>query len=167
MAKRKQTKFVHMVRQGEVPTVERKRQLGGTTKEVIDRDVSGRVYMMRYCARTECMLDAYLIQKKIPVDMHEAGMKYRKAWLRARCGVKVTDRNTVSAPVGYEESVNIVYESERILREADGVLTLAQRRMIIRVCCEDKKAGGTDALETLRRGLVELMDLWCIGGASV
>jgi site-specific DNA-cytosine methylase len=96
------------------------------------------------------------------LQKHEAGMKYRMASLRARDGIKVADPYSSGGAVSYEDWLQMIPESERILKEADNELTVAQRNMIIRVCCENKMAGGTDSLETLRRGLQCLVKLWKI-----
>jgi hypothetical protein len=142
--------------------MERCRQQDGILREVIERDSYGKAVMVRCHARSECMLDAYLIRKIILLREHEAGMIFQAAWLRARCGVKVIDRYTTGTPVSYEAWLDFIPESERILKEAHDVLSRAQKTVVIRVCWENKLAGGTDKIETLRRGLKRMADWWSI-----
>jgi hypothetical protein len=159
---RRRRKESPLARMGEEPTMERRRQLGGTVREVLDRDAGNKVSMLRHRSRVECMLDAYLLSGHISLQEHEAGMKYRKAWLRAVCGIKVRDRYSLNVCVCYEDSLNLIHESERLLKQADETLSKAQRSGVVRVACDDKKAGGTDKIETLHRGLERLIDLWKI-----
>jgi hypothetical protein len=161
MARRRKKKSLP-ARIGEEPTVERRRQLGGTVREVLDRDAGGKATILRHKDLMECMLDAYFLSKHISKQELEAGMKYRKAWLRARHGIKVSDPSSLHVPVSYEDSLNLVFESERILKQADGVLSTAQRNAVIKVAGEDKRAGGTDMIETLGRGLERLARRWGI-----
>ena len=161
MAKRRHKKKRPLpARIGETPTAERYQQQDGVVREVIERNINGEAIMLRSRARCECMLDAYLIRELITLREYQAGMKFRKAWLRARCGIAVADRFSAAAPVSYEESLYILSESERLLNEAYSVLTSAQQRIVLRVCTDDKLAGGTDKIETLRRGLVRLAKRW-------
>lgn len=162
MAKRQHKKKNRSVRGGEGVTVERCQHSDGVAKEIVDRDATGKVYMWRYRARSECMLDAYLVRKLIELEQHQAGMKYRIAWLRAREGIRVSDPYSGGAHASYEDSLQIIPESERLLREADQAMTAKQRDMVRRVGCDDKMAGGTDCLETLRRALDRLVRLWRI-----
>lgn len=161
MAKRRRKHKSLPVRSGEGATVERCQQLGGIVKEVVDRCVDDKVYIVRHRA-IECMLDAYLLRKLIEKHEHKAGMRYRMAWLRAREGIRVSDRLSSGAALSYENSLLIIPESERILKEAHKVLTKAQKPLIMRVCVDSKVAGGTDSLETLRRGLQRLAIQWRI-----
>ncbi len=142
--------------------MERCQHLDGVSREAVDRDASGKVYVWRFRGRSECMLDAYLMRQLIMLQQHEAAMRYRIAWLRAREGIRVADPYSSGYANNYEASLEILPESERILREADQALTVKQRNMIKRVCCDNKMAGGTDCLETLRRALDRLVQLWRI-----
>lgn len=149
------------IRLGEGPTVELCRQVGGTIEEIIDRDARGKVLTLRHRHKVECMLDACLLKLWIEKEEHRAGMKYRLAWQRARDGLKVRDRfSSGRARLNYTDSMRVIEESERILKEADAVLTPAQKAMIIRICCENKRPGSTDAIETLDRGLRNMSKRW-------
>ena len=106
------------------------------------------------------MLDAYLIKEQIDKAAHEAGMRYRTCWLRAVEGKNVLERGDSGRALSYEETLDIVPQSRRLLSEADDILSPAQKKIILRVCCDDRRAGETDALETLRRGLERLVKLW-------
>jgi hypothetical protein len=156
MAKRKHKKKLQPLRLGDGPTMERRQQLGGTEQEIVDRDYHGNILVLRYRAAYECMLDAYLLKGLIGKAAHEAGMRYRLAWLRVVERVKVEDRFASGVSMGTEEWLNAVTQSEKYLNEASAALTEPQKAIIMRVCVDDKRAGGTDALETLRRGLENL-----------
>ena len=161
MARRKFRQKSPTIRLGEVPTVEFQHQLGGTIEEVIDRDVHGHVLLVRHRLQVECILDAYLLRDLIEQEEHRAGMKYRLAWQRARDGLKVRDRfSSGKARLNYTDSMRVIEESERILKEADAVLSSSQKALILRVCCENERARGSYNLETLRIGLARMAENW-------
>ena len=160
MAKRRpKIKFLP-ARIGEMPTEERCNQLGGIVTEVIERDANGKAFVMRYAAYAECMLDTYLLRGLIDKVEHVAGMRYRIAWLRAREGLKISDRFSGGVPISYEDSLHIIPESERILKEAAEELTPAQKAMVMRICVDNATVGGTDSRETLCRGLRKMAKRW-------
>ena len=159
MAKRRRKKVSLPARLGEQATMERRRQLGGVVAEVIDRDLRGNPFMKRDRARCECVLDDYLYRLLLTLSEHEAGMKFRCAYLRGVCRVMVDDPGT-GGEYDPEMAMLIVPISEEILREAYKVLTKAQKEIMIRVCGHGEWAGGTDKLETLRRALERLVTLW-------
>ncbi len=161
MARRKLCKESLPIRLGEVPTVDFQRQLGDTIEEIIDRDVSGHILLVRHRLRVECILDAYLLRLLIEREEHRAGMRYRLAWQRARDGLKVRDRfSSGKAQLNYTDSMRVIEESERILKEADEVLSASQKALVLRVCCENGKAQGAYNLETLRVGLARMAVRW-------
>lgn len=162
MARRRHKKKPLPARIGEGATVERCHHQDGVVREIMDRDAGGGVLTVRSRARSECMLDSYAIRRLIAFRLHKTGMRCRMAWERAREGIAVTDRFGSGAPVSYEESLYGLSESERILKEAHEELSSAQWLVVARVCYDNKPAGGTDKIETLRRGLNRLADFWKI-----
>lgn len=139
--------------------MERGLQSGGIITEVIDRDLRGNPFLKRDRARCECVLDDYLYRLILTPSEHEAGMKFRRAYLRGVCRVMVEDPNG-GGEYDPDMAMLIVPISEEILREAYKVLTKAQKEIMIRVCGHGEWAGGTDKLETLRRALERLVTLW-------
>jgi hypothetical protein len=158
MAKRRKNKTLP-ARQGELATMERQRQQGGVVSEVVDRDLRGNVYIKRHKARFECMLDSYRWHGNLTEAEYEAGMRFRRAYLRAVFRLTVDDPNSTSA-YDHEMAMLMVPISEQILRDAYGVITPAQQAIIVSVCGHDECAGKTDRIETLHRGLERLADHW-------
>lgn len=139
--------------------MERCQQWGGVVTEVIDRDLRGNPFLVRDRARCECVLDDYLYRLILTPSEYEAGMKFRRAYLRAVCRIMVDDPNG-GGEYDPEMGMLIVPISEEILRAAYKALTKAQQAIVIKVCGHGEWAGGTDKLETLRRGLERLVTLW-------
>lgn len=133
--------------------------MGGVVTEVIDRDLRGNPYLKRDRAIAECVLDAYLFRRILSHREYEAGIKFRKAYLRAVHRVRVEDPLSSSA-YDPEMALLIAPISEQILRDAYAVLSEAQKRIAINVCGADDWAKGSARLATLRRALEKLVDLW-------
>lgn len=146
-------------RMGEQATMERRQHAGGVIAEVVDRDLRGNPYMKRDRAVAECVLDAYLFRRLLTKREYDAGLKFRKAYLRAVYGVRVEDPMNASA-YDPEMALLIVPISERILRDAYAVLSAAQKRIVINVCGADTWAQGSARLATLHRALEKLVELW-------
>ena len=136
------------------------RQMGRTIEEVIDRDVRGKILTLRHRLYAACMLDAYFLRGLIETGEHKAGLRYRLAWLRARDGLQISNPYLVGRALNYTDSMRVIPESERILKEADAKLTPAQKALVIKVCCENRKAGGQDKIDTFGRGLASMAKLW-------
>ena len=64
MTKTRFKRTTRNIRTGATPTPERKNQLGGVIKEVVDRDAHGYVLIERYKAAFECLLDYYRLSKR-------------------------------------------------------------------------------------------------------
>jgi len=161
MSKRKHKKKPSAIRHGERATKERQRQRGGVTNEVVDRDYSGRIYIKRHKANDECMLDSYKWLAKISPTEHQAGMKFRCAYLRSVLRVNVDDRGS-GCKGDYEMAALIVPFSEQLLREAYAVLSPAQKAVILTVCGHDDVVGDTYRFDTFHRALNILIKLWGI-----
>lgn len=160
MAKRRKRKNLP-ARTGEVATPERQKQQGGVVSEVVDRDAHGNVYQRRHRAVAECMLDAYHYRGNLTEDEYQAGMKFRRAFLRAVFGLNVEDPAS-SGEYDPEMAMLIVPISEELLRAAYAELTSAQKKIVMSVCGYDECAGNSDRIETLHRGLERLAKLWKI-----
>lgn len=159
MAKTRRKKKSLPARMGEQATMERRQHAGGVISEVVDRDLRGNPFMKRDRAVAECVLDAYLLRRVITLHEYEAGLKFRRAYLRAVYRVRVED------PLGTgvydpEMALLIVPISEQVLRDAYAVLSEAQKRIVINVCGADEWAHGSARLATLHRALEKLTDLW-------
>ena len=161
MATRRHKRKNIPVRVGEGPTPERRKQSRIVT-EVIDRATDNKVLMCRYKVIGDTPLDAYLLRGKITQDEHRAGLKFRAAYLRAVLRIRAEDTG-VGAHGDPEMAFITPVHSERVLREANGVLTPAQKALIISVCGHDEWAGGTVKLRTLHRALEALVKLWKLG----
>ncbi len=146
-------------RSGEQATPERHLQQGGVRTEVVDRDAYNRIIIKRQRATIECALDRYFLQEKLNENDYEAGMKFRRAYLRAVLKVKVDDSGAGSHG-DFEMATLIVIASDKLLRQAYAILSPAQKSVVINVCGHDFSAGDTYRLETLRRGLNKLAILW-------
>jgi hypothetical protein len=160
MANRRRSKKKTLpARMGEEATMERRQHAGGVIAEVVDRDLRGNPYMKRDRAVAECVLDAYLFRRIITKREYEAGLKFRRAYLRAVFKVRVEDPLSTSA-YDPEMALLIVPISEQVLRAAYAVLSKAQKRIVINVCGADDWAHGSARLATLHRALERLGDLW-------
>lgn len=142
-------------------TPERRRQNGGVIIETATHHNDCKTRAKRYRSTAECMLDAYRWHGKISDKEHAAGMKFRRAYLRAVLRVKVEDQGSGSR-CDYDMSGLMVPISEQILKQAYSVLSTAQKALIVRVCGDDTPAGDSYRLETLKRGLAQLIQLWKI-----
>lgn len=120
---------------------------------------NSRVMIINHRARAECKLDMYLLRGRIDRTEHEAGMKFRYAWLNRVH--RIRDINPLEPGVGMhtsflEASETLCY-SEKIIREAFEILPDAQRRAVVSVCGEDEFANHT---RELRRGLEKISRAW-------
>lgn len=145
------------VRQGETAPRER----GGLTQEAVARVAGGRVLVLRQRVKAECALDAYFLRGWISATQHAAGMKFRKAYLRAVCNVAVDDGG-VGAHGDRECRALMLPISAEILAQAYEVLTQAQRDVTINVAGHDGWAGSRARCCTLRRALDILARRWGI-----
>lgn len=161
MAKRKHKTKVQSIRTGESPTQERRVQNGGVVKEVTDRDCKGNALTYRFKAVADCPLDAYFLRGNLTGPEYEAGMKFRRAYLRSILHVRAQDTDSGSHGDPEMAALMPVY-SERILQEACETLSPAQKTVVISVCGYDEWAGGSYKLQTLHRGLEKLAILWKI-----
>ncbi len=141
--------------------MERQHQQGGVKSEVVDRDLRGNVYQRRHRAVYECMLDSYHAQGNLTQSEYEAGMKFRRAYLRAVFRMAVEDEGDSSA-YDPEMALLMVPISEQLLRDAYATMTQPQQMVAIAVCGHDQNAGNSDRIETLHRGLERLATLWKI-----
>jgi len=154
-SKRKASLFCH----GMSVTKERQRQNGGVVTEPIHEKSDGKTYIKRQRAVSECILDYYLAHNKITEVEHDAGMKFRRAYLRAVLRIW-TDEGSGGSHGDPEMAALLPIISEQVLREAYGVLSPRQKAVIISVCGHDAWAGETHVLKTLHRGLAQLIKLW-------
>ena len=159
MKKRRQKNRATSVRTGETPTQERRRQNGGFTVEVIDRDVENRILIQRYRALSESPLDAYCLRNALTGAEYKAGVKFRQAYFRAVLKIKVNDMGE-GAKGDVEISALTPIYSEKLLREAYEAISPKQKAVIIAVCGHDEYLGDTYKIQTLHRGLEKLVDLW-------
>ena len=144
---------------------ERSRQQGGLDLEPVARDLRDNATQMRAKAKVECILDAYWRRCQIIDRQHEAGLVFRTYWHRAQGAPRVTTRYDLSPRFRAidSEAPNVARtDAQRRLENALGALSKAQRAVVVAVCGMDEWAGGTDRLDTLRRGLTALADLWRI-----
>lgn len=161
MSKRRHKKKPSAIRHGELATKERQRQNSGVISEVVDRDYSGKIYIKRHKSNSDCVLDGYKWLGKISATEHQAGMKFRCAYLRAVLRVNVDDRGS-GCQGDYEMSAIIVPFSEQLLRDAYAVLSPAQKAVVLTVCGHDDVVGDTYRFDTFHRALEVLIKLWRI-----
>ena len=171
VSKRRHKKKSLPVRVGEMATKERRCQNGGVISEVIDRDLSGKVFMKRHRASCECVLDDLLRRLTISEPEYETGMKFRWAYLKHVFKVKVCDGGynpflNEGCNGDAESNMNAMCEADKLLHGAYGVLSDAQRSIVIAVCGHDEWPGTTARARTLHRGLEKLFDLWSRGKKS-
>ncbi len=159
MAKRRRKKTSLPARIGERATMERSQHSGGVVTEVMDRDLRGNPFILRDRVVAECPIDLYLWYGKISPAEHAAGQKFAVAYQRAVLRIKVEDPLS-SGPYDPEAAMLAVPMSEEILRSAYGVLSEAQKKIVINVCGHGISAGTTDRVDTLRRGLENLARKW-------
>ena len=159
MAKRRHRRKVHTVRIGETPTPERRKRNGGVVSEVVDRDVSGDIVMLRYKAVAECPLDVYYLEGRITEAEYKAAYNFRFAYFRGVLGFRVEQIGAGAHGEVGMESVNTIYSRE-LLDKAYRVLSTKQKSVTISVCGHDEWAGKTAKMNTLRRALERLAALW-------
>jgi len=163
MVKRRNKSKILTARSGETPTPERYRQNGGVTKEIAASDNNGHALLHRFRATADCPLDAYFQRGKLSEPLYRAGTRFRHAYFRVVLRVvhvEGTGCGTHGDPEA--EFLTPVY-SERLLREAYGILSPKQKTIIIAVCGHDEWAGGAVNLKTLLRGLEQMSRLWKMG----
>lgn len=158
-AKRKYKKKILPARLGELATVERCRQLGGVITEVVDRDLRGSPIVKRHKVKIECHLDIYLYREQLSIPEYDAGMIFRKAYVRYVLGIKVED-DVQGGRADAEMAMLAVPHSKKLLDQAHGVLSTPQWMVIEAICGLDDTAGNSYRFETFRRGLEKLVDLW-------
>lgn len=156
---KKHLKKKSSLRTGEVSTKQRRTQNGGVISEVVDRDISGKALIIRHKARYTCTLDRYFGQLRLSEAEYKAGIRFQHAYLRAVLRVKVYDVGGGSQGDA-EMAALIVIKSEKLLKEAYSVLSEKQKAIIIAICGHDEFAGDTYRMQTLRRGLTKLSELW-------
>ncbi len=161
MAKRRYKKKAITIRAGETAPKERQQHQGGLISEVIDRLPNGKAIMKRLRAMAECVLDAYVIRSVINLLEYKAGIRFRKAYLRAVLHIKTHDSG-VGHHGDLEHAALTLTESEQILRQAYEVLDMMEKAVIIAVCGHDDWSGGTYRVKALHSGLAKLIKLWGI-----
>jgi hypothetical protein len=159
--KRKYKKKALPVRLGECATKERCRKNGGIKVEVVERDARGRPIIMRQCAIAECTLDIYYLRETITDAQYTAGMKFRKAYLRAVLGVKVSDIGG-GACGDPDMAIVVTIFSEQLVRQAYDRLSLEDLTVVVAVCGHDEWAGGVFRFRHLLSGLDTLAKKWGI-----
>ncbi|MFY9286903.1 MAG: hypothetical protein WAO98_00205 [Alphaproteobacteria bacterium] len=142
-------------------TKERRKQNGGVISEAIHERSADKTYIRRHRALFECALDGYLWYGKIEPNEYEAGMKFRRAYLRYVMNVRVDDYGS-GAHGDRDMAALTPIISQQILRDAASVLSDAQRKLVMHVCGDNFRAGDGDKIETLRRGLKVLAKHWNI-----
>ena len=158
-AKRHYKKKALPARCWERATVERQRQLGGMITEVVDRDLRGNSILKRHKAKIECHLDIYLYREQLSVPEYDAGMIFRKAYMRYVLGIKVDD-DVQGGRADAEMAMLAIPYSKKLLDQARAALSLPQWVVIEAICGLDDTAGGSSRFATFRRGLEVLVDLW-------
>ena len=158
MAKKNRTTGIYS--RGTAPTRERQQKLGGILSEPVHEKSGSKTYITRYRSGIECSLDHYRDAQKISLAEHEAGMKFRRAYLRAVLHIQTQD--TTGSHGDREMAYVTPIYSEHLLRKAHAVLSSVQKSVLIDVCGHDFGVGNTSRLMTLRRGLDELVELWKI-----
>ena len=161
MTKRQRKKHYSPTCNGLIPTDERRKQNGGVSSEIINRDKNGKPLTKRYKSVWDCPLDVYLDRSVIDVSEHAAGYKFRHAYFRAVLGIRVSDIGSGNQGDKEMAVITPIY-SERLLSEAYEALTPEQKTIVISVCGHDECAGKTAKLQTLHRGLERLRHLWKI-----
>jgi hypothetical protein len=165
MTKPRHQKAARSLRSGFSPTPERKNQLGGVVKEVVDRDFHDRVLIERYKAAFECLLDYYLLINKITEPEHCVGMEFRNAYQRAVLGIKVEDIGSGSH--GSPDMAGVILcHSEKIVNAVYSVLSVPQKEVVITVCGHDERPKDKDNFQTFLRGLGVMVELKETGGDS-
>jgi len=162
MKKTKNKKKAAPIQMGEKPTPERRQQNGGVVQETLGREANDKATLKRHRARMECALDAYLLKGKITLAEHQAGMRFRQAYLRAVLKIRVED-NGAGSHGDPEMAFIAVPASEQTLCKAYEVLTSTQKKAVIQICGHDEWGGTTRLVETLHRALEQLATLWHLG----
>jgi hypothetical protein len=147
------------------PTRERMRQQGGVAHDV-PLETGSRV--LGYRARCECILDVYHQRGQIDRYEHEAGLRFRRAWLRHVLGIRVDD--SMPGAVFSQPGVNGAEDKQLRLSEAQRLINEAlrclhdehQRMLVIGVCGQDETAGGTRNITVLRRALEAIARHWSL-----
>jgi hypothetical protein len=158
-SKRKYKKKALPARFGELATLERRRQLGGVTTEVIDRDLRGGVLLKRHTAVCECQLDVYKFREQLTDKEYDAGLIYRRAFMRYVLGIQVDDK-VQGGRSDAEMAMLSIPHSKKLLDQAHAVLSQPQSTVVRAICGLDDSAGNTYRFETFRRGLEKLVDIW-------
>lgn len=148
-------------RPGELALNERRKQQGGVVRVYEPESANSRVMTVRHRARCECLLDRYRLQRKLTIQQFEAGMKFRQAWLYQAEGIKTRD-STMHRFEGsaFNAPIEALCDAERIVREVYQLLSPFQSLVIISVCASDILAGTNKRMDTLRRALNKLADVW-------
>ncbi len=159
MQKRRYKKKALSIRIGEAPTKERSQHQGGIVVEAAESTPNGQPITLRHRAIAECVLDSYYIRELISDPEYMAGMRFRKAYLRAILRVKVEDVGG-GAHADPEMAMLTPLYSEQLLREAYSVLDMTEKSVIITVCGHDDWVGGAYRMAALHAGLQKLIELW-------
>jgi hypothetical protein len=157
--KRKYKKKALPARIGELATLERCSQLGGMIKEVVDRDFRGNPILYRQRAKIECHLDIYRYRGQLDTPEYDAGMIFRKAYIRYVLRIKVDD-DVQGGRADAEMAMLALPHSKKLLDQAHSVLSQPQWMVIEAICGMDDTAGNSNRFETFRRGLEKLVELW-------
>ncbi|MDR3560892.1 MAG: hypothetical protein P4N59_05565 [Negativicutes bacterium] len=161
MPKRHYKKKALPVRIGETAPKQRA-QHGGVIMETIDRDARGMALTKRQRSIAECVLDVYFLRQFIDEAEYEAGMIFRKAYLRAVLRVRVEDAGAgCHGELGMEPLM--IVHSEYLLRKAYKALPVTEQAVIVAVCGHDAWAGNGYRSMLLHSGLRVLANLWKVG----
>jgi hypothetical protein len=152
------------IRIGETATPERRKQHGGVTTEIVDRDATGKATITRHKAKLECVLDFYLRTRRIDDPQHAAGIKLRGIYKQVSHGFDSSNfSGALLADTGngnHEKQIAAYLDSIKKLKKLYARLTPAQRRVLRDVCGYDEYAKDKDEKETLVRGLDRLAIHW-------
>lgn len=146
---------------------ERKKQLCGLVTEIVSvASAGGCAHVKRCKAKVECVLDGYLLRRKITETQHHAGIMFREIY---------TCHHTSSAHSGtggtfiYVPNRNIKemqmvgqLDAHRSLEAVFSRVSTAQRDILEKVCGYDEYAGSHAKLKTLCRALDILAKHWGI-----
>jgi hypothetical protein len=146
---------------GEKANNERQSHNGGVITQIVECAGDGKTRIIRHRAAAECVLDAYCLRNCISPTQYQAGLQFRKAYLRAVLHVRVAD-NGAGSHGDSEMAFLTRIHSEELLKSAYAILSDKQKAIVINVCGHDIWAGGKVNLRTLNRGLRRLAEYWDI-----
>ena len=148
-------------RVGDTATPERIKKIGGIDDRPIAYANNGRVALKRQQAKVECTLDAYRFRRTIDDNQYNAGMMFRWSYLKSARFIKVVDYQSISGCGGNAADAAESESQARIrVQEARENLTQPQYFVIEAVCGWDETAGNSNRMDTMKRALDNLYNLW-------